>query len=884
MKRQNYWKRICAFLLALCMMFALPLSVSADIPPEDYMPESGTGAESNSSSGTESGSENNGSTGKVDTKPLRSSDNVFTIDIYSTENGKYKGTFFKKDNTLYIEEETIIQLDKINFFIDVSVDKEGFMNWDEEDKIHWIEPDEVYTHEDYTFYPFVDVIADLCLTAVYDSDLHALRIIPAKNVHNLPNVADKMFNNIYYQMANWRKAEILNASDSRAVAQSFDICRNLFSLPSTVYKYATGDADYESYRSAFRAILLPDLNAQINSLDTFKEERAFLDMLEVSGEFAKAFPVDSGFWGLVSEDTLLAGTAAGLVNDAQTIMQTKDSLEVVTYYYNMDNINASIANGVELIYKTGSGEGNGTPFNKALEDTVAFNNGETYLCQALLEEMGDGLVEFAFSKVDSSANNTVGKFCVGALDYLGEHYAPDWYNAAKQIDATITATSNLSIQDSAKKCYNYYYSVYQTSDSREKQLTTLRNMRDSLLIYMLAGHNAWKALEFDPDLGPAAILIYGKMAKEIETLLDYGMEDFRVYENALATKHTIMANYGDREQTYYFFSWDASKADAIGGVDFTLEGIDKNGEGLLHKYSFAHVYYQQNGIFMGRVTNYGGRNSIKTLEYYNSDTTCEVVIRGKNTGASVADIGLTVAEGFIGSTWTGDVSGYLVTEADGSVVYRIPLPLGSGTSDGTALPTTTVSSSWVEYPSGGDAETGESGGNVKYHFEYDYVPTGPFEGEYSVPFYLNDEKYKLTLWYNSDLLYLMGYSDPTAQKITYEWKQENWSMEHFASIKYFDKDFEEYFETTTTFAFNKKAVVTDLREIIFPNVTVKMFEYTRPEWGTSRVFHADFGNGIYLNGGYNQEYALEWGDLTFEQLVLELFSNVTIEPIPKDEW
>jgi len=32
MKRQNYWKHICAFLLALCMTVAMPLSVSADAP------------------------------------------------------------------------------------------------------------------------------------------------------------------------------------------------------------------------------------------------------------------------------------------------------------------------------------------------------------------------------------------------------------------------------------------------------------------------------------------------------------------------------------------------------------------------------------------------------------------------------------------------------------------------------------------------------------------------------------------------------------------------------------------------------------------------------------------------------------------------------------
>lgn len=881
MKRQNFWKRICAFLLVLCMVFALPLSVSADIPPEDYMPESSPDEESNPPSGTDTDIV----TEIIDTQPLRANDNLFTLYIYSAENGKYEGTFFKKDNTLYIEEETIIKLDKINFFTDVSIDKDGFINWEDEDKLHWIEPDEIYTFEDYTFYPFVEVITDLRLTAVYDSSLQALRIIPAKDVHDLPKITDKMLKNVDYQMLNWRKAKFLDADDSRAVAQSFDICRNLFSLPSTVYKYATGDADYESYRSAFRAILLPDLNTQINSLDTFKEERAFLDMVEVSGEFAKAFPVNSGFWGLVSEDTLLSGTAAGLVNDAQTIMQYKDSLEVVTYYYNMDNINAGIANGVELIYKTGSGVGNGTPFNKALEDTVAFNKGETSLSQALLEEMGDGLVEFAFSKVDSSANNTVGKFCVGALDYLGANFAPDWYNAAKQIDATITATSNLSIQDSAKRCYNYYYSVYQTSDSREKQLTALQNMRDSMLIYMLAGHNAWKAMEFDKDMETFAKKTSEKMAKEIKSLLNYGTEDFRVYENALDAKHAIMADYAERKQTYYFFKWDKEKANEIGGVDFCLEGLDKNGASYLHKYMFSHVYYLRNGLFVGRVTNTGENVAARTLESYETPGVCEVVIRPKTKGASVADIDLTVATGLSNDYWTGDLSQYLVTEDNGNVIYRIPLPLGSAISDGTALPTVTVTSSKVEYPSGGngDGDAGQTTNkitddNTKYPSDFNYVPTGPFDSEYSVEYRNNYKKYRISIPYNSDLLYVMGEPDFYYARVAFKDDKEDIEEKYFADINYFYKDFE-YIKAT--FLEDEDIVVTEFKEIIFPNSTVKMYVFYNKNWPNNvrYEFFGDLGIGINLNGNYYPEKVMDKDALTFEQFILELFSNITVETL-----
>jgi len=879
MKRQNYWKHICAFLLALCMTVAMPLSVSADIPPDEYMPESES---------PEEDSPYDTDTDKVveliDTQPLSPRDNIFTLDIHSAVNGKFQGTFFKKDNTLYIEQETILKLDTINYITDVSVNKDGFINWDDEDKLYWIEPEEVYTFEDYSFYPFVEVISDLRLTAVYDSSIPALRIIPAKDVHDIPKIANKMLNNIDYSMVNWRKAEILNADDSRAVAQSFDICRNLFSLPSTIYKYATGDADYESYRSAFRAILLPDLDVQINSLDTFKEEQNFLDMLETSGELGKAFPVDTGFWGVVNEKARLSGAVSGFINDAQTIMQYKDCLEVTTYYYNMDNINSSIANGVELIYATDSGVGNGTPFNKALEDTVAFNNGETFLSQALLEEMGDGVVEFAFSKVDSSFNNTVGKFCVSALDYLGENYAPDWYNAAKQIDATITATSNLSIQDSAKRCYNYYYSVYQTANSREKQLTALQNMRDAMLIYMLAGHNAWKALEFDPDLGPAAILIYEKMAKEIKSLLNYGMEDFRVYENALDAKHAILADFTTRKQTYYFFKWNEAKANEIGGVDFCLEGLDENGASYLHKYMFSHVYFLRNGLFVGRVTNTGDKAAARTLEFYETPGICEVVIRPKTAGASVEDIDLTVAIGFGGAYLDDDLSRYLVTGKDGTVIYRIPLPIGSAVSDGTALPTVTVTSS-LDFVSGGIAEEDSDKdtekipeGDVVYSSDFDYVPTGPFEGNYSGDYRNNYKKYRISISYNSDLLYITGSSSDYYARVFYAENKESTEEDRFADINYFYKDFE-YIKAT--FLEDEDIVITEFKEIIFPNSTVKMYVYYNKDWpgNVHYEYFGDLGIGINLTGDYYPEKAAEYGSLTFEQFILELFSNITIESL-----
>lgn len=877
MKRQNYLKRICAFLLALCMIFAMPLSVSADIPPDEYMPESES-PEETPSSDTDKVVE------LIDTQPLSARDNIFTLDIHSAVNGKFKGIFFKKDNTLYIEQETILKLDTINYITDVSVNKDGFINWDDEDKLYWIEPEEVYTFEDYTFYPFVEVISDLRLTAVYDSSLPALRIIPAKDVHDIPKIANKMLSNIDYSMVNWRKAEFLNADDSRAVAQSFDICRNLFSLPSTVYKYATGDADYESYRSAFRAIILPDLDVQINSLDTFKEERNFLDMLEVSGELGKAFPVDTGFWGVVNEKARLSGAVAGFVNDAQTIMQYKDCLEVTTYYYNMDNINSSIANGVELIYATDSGVGNGTPFNKALEDTVAFNNGKTFLSQALLEEMGDGVVEFAFSKVDSSYNNTVGKFCVGALDYLGANYAPDWYNAAKQIDATITATSNLSIQDSAKRCYNYYYSVYQTATGREQKLTALQNMRDAMLIYMLAGHNAWKALEFDPDLGPAAILIYEKMEKEIKSLLNYGMEDFRVYENALDAKHAILADFSTRKQTYFFFKWNEAKANEIGGVDFCLEGLDENGASYLHKYMFSHVYFLRNGLFVGRVTNTGDKAAARTLEFYETPGICEVVIRPKTAGASVEDINLTVAIGLGSAYWDGGLSQYLVTCKDGTVIYRIPLPIGSAVSDGTALPTVTVTSS-RDFVSDGIAEedSGETtekitDDNAKYHYEYDYVPTGPFEGEYSVDYRINYKKYRIALSYNSDLLCVAGEPDFYNAWVSYADDKENSTTEYFADINYIYKDFDYIY---STFLADETVVITEQKEILFPGAMVKMYVYHDTRWPdmVHYEFFADLGIGINLNGNYYPEKAAKYSSLSFEQFILELFSHVTIESL-----
>lgn len=892
MSRKRLLKQFFTIFLLLCIIITEPFSMRfntfADIAEDDYYNEM-----------------------DGDKEPLGSTDNIFQIKIFSAKaKGAYDGNFFKKNNFLYIDKESILNM--ADFKVDEGTNGRliKITRKDDSGLYFKVSDYETVTFEDVTYYPFIEAMNELCINMIYDDDLNGIRVIPAKNVEPLMDMFYEIYDSDIYNMGSWRDAQYLDADMSRAVAQSVTIARGFFSLPEVAYDYLSGNMDYESYRVALYKILLNKVSCDVVDLDDFKEEKNFLEMLESNQELfeslekSKKLPTTGAFWGKAKGASKLAGGIAGLINDADTILQTEDTLDAVNFYYNIDNMNESVVNGIELINTSWTSENKN--FKEALDDTVKFNNGEKSLADMILAEMNDGMIKLGAGEIDYGVCTSLGEFGVSITDEIGEYIAEEFFGssyAPDQLEGIMIVTANLEIQDAAIKAYKYYKAIYESTNDVSKKMLALNNMKDVTLVYMIAGHNAWMSMEFEESMKTAVDMNVSDMSICIENLLDYGEEDFCVYQNVINTKHKIFMNYDNREQTYYFFNWDEEKGEAVGGLDFSLEGRDNKGQGFLCKPVFTDVYFQKNGLVVGSVNNTAAKKYSRIIETYEIDGICEIVIKPCIVGKSVAGVDMQVAVGGTTQVWDGDLSQYLVKEADGSVVYRIPLPLGSNVSDGSAIATKTVKSAFkIEQmlDAGYDKEEDpfeipneditnnydKDDNNSEDNSDANTIPGKPYEKMARMYF----EDYIYELYANPEVLYMISFdgfnynvghapyidlSDAYAQGVPYN---------EITSLSTVDKTFEDYYEYCRTFGKNvyKEISSGEVSNITVAQYTVKYFTTTYTHYKANPNgnikedvinFYVDLGDGNSIQGSWNV-FENQNRPITFEEFLNEAFGHM----------
>ncbi len=815
------------------------------------------------------------------TQPLGENDNVFRVKMYSaTAGGEFEGTFFKKDNALYVSGDTLMNMVQMNRFTDGEGMVVSFARIDAPDIKFMVSDENCFVFDGVSYYSFMDAVCSLCINVEYDYERELVRVLTAKNVWDITASLEQIYNNKTYNMFYWQNAKFLDADISRIEAQITDIGRHLYALPASVYSYMSGDADMESYRGALWKIMVPMIDVDSTELTCFNEEMKFIQGIEGGEYIGDALKDKSGFWGMFGETWEGAGKITGVLGDLNTLMQVEDSLEVIKFYYSIENMDASIVNGVKLIGVTGMSEN--SELEEAFDTTLDIVNNQEPLPVKIAEEAGDGVVELLFGSIENGMNSSVAEFGVNVVDNLGEKIFPIWfldYNA-KHVDGVIEATSNLHIQDAAKRSYHYYKSLYEATENIQKKSDALQNMKDVTLIYLLAGHNAWKAFEFDEDLAVSSAASVEEIIEHISYLLSYDLTDFEVYERALDAKHAIMAKYAGRARTYYFFQWDEAKGKEVGGLTFSIEGKDLAGQGFLYKKLFSHLYYQQNGILVGNI-----RYNAKTDAYsrivgtYSVEGVSEIVIRPGQSGQSVADVGMNVAVGFPSNVWKDGLEDYLVTEPDGSVIYRIPLPLGSGVSEGEALPTKRVESKFDF------VQATDTTGQTNADNQIDYVPTGPFNGEF-----LSDTREILyRLKYNDEMFYVYSYSDPYSMHVAYASQKDVSLVDNIGGIRYVTLSFEEDYTSHKNrrsggpFDTYEKYDTEDYKEITIADRIVRYYRIDYRYSGSEKdsyiyQFYVDLGTGFNLSGwwGLGEDIVPE-GAETIEKFLLEMLSNIEIE-------
>lgn len=835
-------------------------------------------------------------------EPLSTGDTFIYVDVYSVKaDGKYTGTFFKHNNSLYIEKETLLNMADLVEYKNSLGEIISFARKDEPNAEFVTADYETFTYKDVVYYPFIEAMTDLCINATFNRKKEVVIAIPAKSIWDIYSAVEPMYDNVTYKMWEWQNAEEFDSETSRVVAQATNIGRKLYALPAVAYDYASGNATYEQYRSALWGILAPEAEIKPENLKAYKEEMYFLSRIEFKGEISKMDPFtddsETGYKTDFYNDNSVTAKLASWAKNGNTLLQVEDNTKIIQYYSNLENMNESIVRGVELVNRSGLADN--ASLNKAFEEVVEINSGEKSMWNMVLSESGDGLVELLIGKStnvvrealdDFAINGTVVEFWANTMDYFGEKLLGEDYTSY-QVDATISATSNLHIQDAARRSFYYYKVIYETTKNTQKKIEALQNMKDVTLIYMLAGHNAWKSLSFDSDLSESSNPTVKEMAKHVESLLQYNANDFSVYQNAVDTKYGIAALGESREQHFFFFSWDETWGNEIGGLEFSLEGKDADGKGFLYKKIFSHLYYQQDGMQVGNIrTNSRTDSYSRTVEVLEPENICEIVIRPGQKGQNVLDAGMHLYTGTKQEEYTKGLDKYLVRERDGTVIYRIPVPMDSGVSTGEALATTRVDSKFDFTTTIGTNSKGQqTGADASDEPEYPvkvvtptYVPQGPFDGECK----FENDIARYIIRYNSKILNVdRSYFIPSVY-VYYVCDEVNQYVYAVSELKWTDMKFEEYYQEQKNFydedSFSTKEYpIEDIKEIRLNNGAVRYFTTKdRMSGGTGDTVYCflyDLGNGEKIQGYWHLESNEGKVPDTFEAFLLELLSNVEIE-------
>ena len=653
--KQTPFVRGISLLLAICMMFALAMPVYAE-----------------------------------ESEVLSNGDFPFTHDIQHLDSKvNLSGNFFKLDQKLYIDTQTILGLG--NVFEET--DAKGELRYSRTDGVASFYPGkcESVTFDGVTYYSYVDVLTDLCMTSYYGSESDVLVLSNVKNPDTLVERMRDMNDHALYRNEYFRDAQY-NHEVMNLWGHTTDVLTNLFTKPGLILEKASGIDSYERYRNVVWSVLLPTYKNFYYDVEKTEAENQYMDLMdsvieEVSDDVILLTYVRDAVENL---DFILS-----VAGDIKTAFQDEDVKECINFYSGISQINKTLADGLLLIQDTGIIFED--QMSAVIRDTSNVYAGLESLNDLILKQVEQGGIEVVTSQLD-------GDFVADAY----KAFLDLTLGTGAKADTAMDMYGYFLLQDKADISFHNYEATYNETESKQKKLACAKKMRDVMTVYLMAGYNIYNMEELASEetwIGGLDAFFHRitgqKMEKdeglnwalrEIKAEFDYLMKyhdmDFSAYDNAVSTQSSILANIAHRNQTTYTFNWDPAAAASAGGIKATLEGLDEKGDPFRVKYSFSDEYRLSNGLMAGIVRHANIKSGIVHATVYDFEGECAMILKPVNAGASLKDIGLTAKVDFL-SGETFDPEDYLQTSGYGSEYYRIPLPFAGSGKDKPADPVPT---------------------------------------------------------------------------------------------------------------------------------------------------------------------------------------------------
>ena len=579
----------------------------------------------------------------------------FTLNVNQEFGDDFVGEFFKDDRKLYISHESILKLGN------VEERDYGFRKVD--NSMYKVKESDILVLGDKKYYPFEDVMTFLSFSSRYFPDTDTLSLIWSNNIWNIPIESRNFIEDKAYSLYGWDGLDYMNVEYNAEDLLALTISNNLVTPIKKLQEWKLANNSYDRYRTALWNIMLPKNNVDTR-IDVYmgihegaKDREPALDLIKTD----KMKYLEKAF-----DSFKLAVTTLD-------IMSLDDFQSNMEFYYNIANMNTNIANGIKFICNSDYDVNDN--FDKALNDTINLYNKEVSPFDLYLKEVVKSGGDFLIDTVQDTARDIVDfkDFSKAADKWLTGQNKKDFQETTDPLEI---GSANIDIMKVAEWEYKLQYAKFLKSTDTEEKIKYLQNMRDIMVVYLSASNNIWQAFDGMEEYDEAYSMVITTNA-DLKRLNTYSYLDFNILENANETRKDILADVQFRNFTIYNISWSEEEANNVGGIDVILDGYDKDGNGFTYEHNFSHYYYLNNGLSAGFIRTGGNESQGRSVQVYDFDGYCEIVIKAKDINKSIENINISI-ESTDGYYDAEALAGYLVEEA-GYSVYRIPLPIGAAT-------------------------------------------------------------------------------------------------------------------------------------------------------------------------------------------------------------
>lgn len=447
-----------------------------------------------------------------------SSEERFQVTIVTGTSDPYPGHFLIKDEKLYVDLDTVLNMGEITQSFHVA--DEVQLKLEKNGSAVFYDYEELVTPLDGMYLPFKETMSGLYLNCSMPIS-HILSVESICSHEMLYEQLVSIIENSAYDMGNLHEDQFFQFGTQ--MAELLDTVKNL-----DFFSSVDGSKAYEHYQTAFREILLPQQDDDIRFLNSTENlVKTLHDHAELGEDVLKLFETTSSDFNLFVKGTETLSTIGDLDSLLQLYAQSSG----------LKHTEETALSGVEYIL-------NNTSTNPVLmqagNDTVQLLNNSTPLWLTVADDFVKTMHDAGEQVIIDTLLPT--KKVLDAASKLTDLV----FDTQNQVDAMIKAAKLLEIQNVAGTHLELLSTWYQECDDQNEKERCLKDMYDVTWIYLRSGIQAFRAVRIDDDMRAVCDRAITWMNEELDQMMNYSAQDFSLTQNIRDAEEMLKTYKGIR--------------------------------------------------------------------------------------------------------------------------------------------------------------------------------------------------------------------------------------------------------------------------------------------------------------------------------------------------